>query len=155
MFGKILRFARPLGVQPVSTVAATQDTLDTQFGHPDSQQDTLLRQEDTQKNRVSRVSLTAAAREFLDIAMAEIWQLYTLASREPIEEIKLATLVDRYQQLRDTHPWPYQTKSQLAQSLVACGCKSYRKNHKGGKMPMIVFPAYPEAQLPGKSNNRK
>ena len=151
MLGKIIRFARPEGVRTPSEPDLDPKTITADNPFLDGVLDT---QSDTVPDRVSRVSALPATKVFLEIAMAEVWQLYTLDGREPPQEIKLTTLVERYQQLREKHPWPYQDKSQLAKSLVACGCKSHRRTHKGGKMAMIEFPAYPAAKLPETSRSK-
>jgi hypothetical protein len=154
MFGKILKFARPNVVRanpaprPVAPDEEPEDIYITEHMDtvPDTVPDTL-----SKGGKTAPASATSA---FLDIAMAEFWQLYTLAGREVPQEVKLTTLIWRYQQLRPTHRWPYQDKSQFAKNLVACGCKSHRRTKKEGKVAMIEFPAYPAAKLPETSRSK-
>jgi hypothetical protein len=115
----------------------------------DTVPDTLSDTVEDPAERVSKSSSAAATREFLNIVMAETWELFTRAGHPVPQELKLTTVLWRYQILRSRMRWPYQDKSQLAKNLVACGCKSHRRTTKTGKVGMIEFPAYPAAALPG------
>ena len=147
MFGKILKFARPVPAQPVGGVTLSPDTItpdnpilaDMLGGHIAE----LAQGEDTPPTP-KKATPAGAARVFLDIVMAEAYQLYKLDDRDPPRDLQLNVLLTRYQQLREVHRWPYMDKAQLSKHLVALGCKSHRARQKGGqKMAVIVFPAYP------------
>ena len=134
MFGKIINFRRSEGA--ASAVTPNTITSDNPFV-----EELLAEEGGTIGDRVSpKVSPRQAAAEYLDVALAEIYQLYTLADKAPPKHIKLETLFERYDQLRLRMGWPRLSPDQLSKHLTMNNCISRRVGK--AKVRMIELPPY-------------
>lgn len=143
MFGKIIHFRREQGAAQGAAEAVTPDKLTSDNPFVEE----LLEQEGAAEgDRVPpKVPPLEAVRLFLDIAMAEIVQVYALAERDPPRKMKLVTLFKRYDQLRPSMRWPRLNPDQLSKQLCLNACRSHRVGKQ--KVRMIELPTYPAAQF--------